>query len=282
VIAIAEDPSVWAFGPTIAGLGAALGGVGLFLSQRWIVFKPSRQLAGEPLLIGCTFENVFLRLDGGVNVHGWWIPRERSTGLILFLPGSIGNISHELTTLAFLLDTGASLFIIDYPGFGKSGGRPSERGCYLAAAAAWDFAIGKAGRRPEDIVIFGRSLGGTVAAWLAARHENCRGLVVHSGASSVPDLAADSYPFFPVRYFCYMRFNTLRYIGDCRCPVLVLHPTEDSIIPISHGNRIFREACVPKRFTSLRGDHYGSEWQRTPGLLNVLAELISGEARAWT
>src|SRR5262245_62200403 len=105
-----------------------------------MVFKPSRSLLGDPSVLGLPFEDIFLRLPNDTRVHGWWIPCEGSRKLMLCLIGSIGNISHELNTVAFLRSLGSNVLMIDYPGFGRSEGRPTENGCYLAADAAWHFA----------------------------------------------------------------------------------------------------------------------------------------------
>jgi pimeloyl-ACP methyl ester carboxylesterase len=263
--------------------GALAAGVAVWLiaQQRHMVFKPSRSLLGDPSVLGLPFDDVFLHLANDTRVHGWWIPCEGSQKLILCLIGSIGNISHELNTVAFLRSLGSNVLMIDYPGFGRSEGRPTENGCYLAADAAWEFVTREKNVAPEDVIVFGRSLGATVAAWLAARHPDCGRLVVHSGFTSVPDLAAKTYSFFPVRYFCYIRFNTLAQIRACRCPIVVMHPAEDRIIPIRHSLRILEAAPEPKRFISLQGDHYGSEWQQTPGLRVTLGELMMSEARTW-
>jgi hypothetical protein len=184
-----------------------------------------------------------------------------------------------LRTIAFLHDLGASVLIVDYPGFGRSQGRPSERGCYDAAEAAWNFATKEKGVAPENVIAFGRSTGGTVATWLAAGHPDCALLIIHSAFSSVPDVAARNYPFFPVRYFCYLRFNTLKLIRKCRSPIVILHPLGDTHIPVDHSLRILEEAPQPRQFIPLSGNHYGNEWQRTPGLRAALTELVSGEAR---
>ena len=262
------------------GIVTAAWGLWMFVRQPRIVFRPSRELLGDPSDVGLAFEDVYPRLSNGVRVHGWWIPGDDPHKVILCFPGSIGNISHELTTASFLRRSGASVLIIDYPGFGTSEGHPSETGCYRAASAAWTYAIEARGIQPSHTTVFGRSVGGTVAAWLAARHPDCARLVVHSAFTSVPDVAARAYPFFPVRYFCYIRFNTLKQIRACRCPVVVMHPTADSVIPLRHGERILEEAPEPKCFVALRGDHYGSEWQDTPGLQPVLARVIMGEGGA--
>ena len=281
-MSVASQPPVWI--PVLLYAAGALAGVAaiwLIVHQRHIVFKPSRDLLGDPSALGLPYEDVFPRLPEGARVHGWWLPCEGRRKLILCLAGSIGNISHELNTVAFLRDLGLNVLIIDYPGFGRSEGRPSENGCYLAAEAAWDFATREKHVAPEDVIVFGRSLGATVAARLAARHPDCGRLVIHSGFTSVPDVAARAYPFFPVRYFCYIRFNTLKQIRACRCPIVIMHPTADSVIPIRHSLRILKEAPEPKRFIPLRGNHYGSEWQNTPGLRPALCELMLSEARTW-
>jgi pimeloyl-ACP methyl ester carboxylesterase len=258
------------------GVLAAAIGIWLITRQGRIVFKPVRELLLDPSDLGLAFEDAFLPIGKkGVPIHGWWLPREDSRKLFLLLPGSIGNISHELKTLAFLHSLGAKVFVVDYPGFGKSEGRPTEGGCYLSAEAAWDFATRERGVRPEDVIIFGRSLGATVAARLASSHPDCGRLVLHSGFTSVPDVAARAYPFFPVRYFCYIRFNTLKQLRGCRCPIVVMHPTGDTVIPLKHSQRIFDAAPEPKSFVHLRGNHYDSGWQNTPGIRPALEELLS-------
>lgn len=266
---------VLASGAIAVASAAALFGLSLFVRQRWIVFKPARPLIGDPSDVGLEFEDVRLPIGNGTRIHGWWIPAPDSRRCFVCFTGSIGNMSHELHTLAFLRSHGANVLIVDYPGFGRSEGWATETGCYRAAAAAWDFATREKGIRAGEVILFGRSLGGTVAAWLAARHPDCGRLVIHSGFSSVPDVAAQNYPYFPVRYFCYIRFNTFRQLRKCRCPVVVMHPTADTIIPLRHGERILAAAPEPKSFIPLRGDHYGNEWQSTPGLRATFAELLA-------
>jgi pimeloyl-ACP methyl ester carboxylesterase len=265
----------------LIGGAAAVGvwGIWMFFRQPYIVFRPSREIIGDPGDLGLAFEDVHLRLPSGIRIHGWWIPGDDKGDdkrkLILCFPGSFGNISQEVMTVSFLRRLGATVFIVDYPGFGKSEGRPTERGCYAAAAAAWDYAVREKGIRPEDVILFGRSLGGAVASRLAGSHPDCAGLVIHSAFTSMPDVAARKYPFFPVRYFCYLRFNTLKYLRACRGPIVIMHPTNDTFIPMRHGMRLHENAPEPKQFIPLRGGHYGSEWQRTPDVDRALRNLIA-------
>jgi uncharacterized protein len=270
---------------SIAGAVAALGGLGfaiyglqIFLRQRLIIFRPSREMPADPASFGQGFEDVFLTVRPRARVHGWFIPRNPAGKLVLFFPGAVGNLTHELSTLAFLLSFNASVLAIDYPGFGRSEGSPGERGCYAAADAAWRHAVQQRGIPPENIILFGRCLGATVAAWLAARYE-CAGLVCHSAWTSVPDMAAAAYPVLPARYFCYLRFNTLKSIVNCRCPVLLMHSDRDRTVPSSHSVRLFERAHAPKRFLPLIGDHCGNDWEASPNLRAVFATVLNGEDR---
>ena len=270
-------------GPLLLALGAAFGlyGAAMFVLQPWIVFKPSRDMRGDPGEIGEAFEDVFLTTAAGVRIHGWWVaPAAAPTKLILYFPGSIGNLSHELSTIRYLVSFGAAVLAVDYPGFGRSQGRPSERGTYQTAEAAWNYAVISKGWRPADVVLFGRSLGVAVAARLAVRC-HCQALVCHGGFTSVPDLAAKAYPLLPARYFCFFRFNTRKSIRRSRCPVLVLHSQGDTVIPFYHGEALFDAAPEPKRLIPMVGDHYGDEWQITAELRRLLPSLLKGEQPPW-
>jgi pimeloyl-ACP methyl ester carboxylesterase len=264
----------------LIGAAYAIYGIHLFFRQRRIVFRPGRELAANPGDFGLSYEKVELTLANGTPVHGWGVFVPSATRLVIWLTGSVGNIAHDLSALAVLVPAGASVLMVDYPGFGESEGAPSERGCYATAEAAWEYARAERGFRSEDIVVFGRSLGGAVAAWLAARHD-CGGLVILGGLTSVPDIAARRYWWLPARYFCYIRFNTLKYVRKVRCPVLVLHSEADEVIPMEHGLRIYRAARAPKRFLALSGGHYGADWQAAPELAGELSQLLAGEVVPW-
>jgi len=263
----------------IGGVVFAIFGLRLFFLQSRLVFRPSRELLGTPRDWGCSFDDVVLQIHGGVTVRGWWIPGSGRSKVILYFPGSVGNISCELSTLRWLANTGAQVVTIDYPGFGQSDGRPSESGCYQAAEAVWHYAVAQRAIAPADIVVFGRSLGVAIAARVAARNL-CGGLILHSGIASVPAVAARRYLGFPVYLFCYIRFNTLKYVARCHCPTLVMHSKTDRVIPISHGERIWHAASPPKRFLPIPGDHYTNAWHAAPNLADEIASMLGLEAEA--
>ncbi len=279
---IAPAPEMSAVGAALASIGIIYGlyGAQVFVRQRNIVFHPARHFLGDPGDLGLVFEDVSLPLSGGNRIHGWWVPHPESRKLVILLPGAIGNMSQELSTIGFLRRLGSNVLTVDYPGYGSSSGPPSERGCYAAAAAAFEYAAQDRRTNPADIVLLGRSMGGAVAARLASERK-CGGLCIHSGFTSIPDVAAEKFRILPARYFCLIRFNTLKYLRQVQCPTLVLHAEGDRWIVFRHGERLYREANPPKRFLSLEGGHHGHEWQFTPGISDALSALLSGEAAQW-
>jgi fermentation-respiration switch protein FrsA (DUF1100 family) len=177
----------------------------IFLMLRWIehsqVYHPGRVMAATGAELGRPFEEVFFKASDGVELNGWFFPAATNSSrrhlAVLVCHGNAGNISHRLDTYAALLATGVNVFAFDYRGFGRSRGRPSEEGTYRDAQAAHEWLRQK-GFAGTNIIPFGGSLGGGVAAELAAR-EPVGGLVLQATFTSVPDLAAELFPWLPVR-----------------------------------------------------------------------------------
>jgi len=149
---------------------------------------------------------------------------------------------------------GYSSLIVDYRGYGQSTGSPSEEGTYRDAEAAWDWLTSRQGLAPGDIVLLGESLGGAVAAWLAAR-VSPRALVIASTFTSVPELGAQVYPFLPVRLISRFSYGTREAVKAIKAPILIAHSREDDIIPFAHGKALYEAAHEPKLFLEMRGGH---------------------------
>ncbi|MBS1171998.1 MAG: hypothetical protein H6R12_828, partial [Proteobacteria bacterium] len=138
--------------------------------------------------------------------------------------------------------------------YGASSGKPSEEGTYQDALAAWNWLTQEKRLAPERIVLFGESLGGSIAAWLAARHKPA-GLVIYASFTSVPEMAQAVYPLFPASLLVRYRYDTRAALGSVNCPVLILHSREDEIVPFRHGQALLEAAREPKRLVELRGGH---------------------------
>lgn len=253
----------------------------VFLFQARLVYFPEveRRLNATPRAAGLEFEEVSLRTADDETLHGWWVPASAARGTVLLLHGNAGNISHRLEYLTMFNRLGYAALIIDYRGYGKSSGRPSEDGTYRDAEAAWQYLIEAHGLKPRDIVLFGESLGGGVATWLALQHPP-RALALASTFTSVPDLGAQVYPWLPVRWIARIGYNNIDRIRRITAPVLIAHSRDDDIIPFSHGQALFGAANEPKQFLELRGGHNdGFIFVREEWVLELGAFLKRAEIR---
>jgi fermentation-respiration switch protein FrsA (DUF1100 family) len=238
---------------TVAAVYAAMT-LFMYFFQSHLVYFPHREIIGTPALVGLRFADEAFRTSDGVQLHGWFVPAAPAAPTMLFMHGNGGNISYLLETLVTAHRLGYNMFVFDYRGYGRSQGSPDEEGTYRDAMAAWRYLTTEKRIRAETVILQGRSLGGSVAAWLATQTTPA-GLIVESSFTSVPDIGSESYPFFPVRLLSRFRYATIDYIREVRCPVLVIHSRDDEIIPYEHGNKLFEAAKEPKAFLEISGGH---------------------------
>ena len=214
---------------------------------------PGRTLTMTPANVGMDYQDVSIETTDGVILHGWFIAG-RSSRVLLFFHGNAGNISHRLDSIRQFQDLGLSVLIIDYRGYGQSAGRTTERGIYRDADAAWRYLTEGRDILASDIIIFGRSLGASVASRLASENTPLA-LIVESSFTSIPDIAQDLYPWLPARWLSRLSHATRDYVRDVRCPILVIHSRDDEIIPFHHGEAIFASANEPRTLLTIRGTH---------------------------
>lgn len=228
----------------------------LFFSifQSNFVYFPSRGITITPADIGLQYEDVFFETTDGLKLNAWFVPAKKSRGVILFCHGNGGNISSCLDCISIFYRLGLSTFIFDYRGYGQSKGRPSEKGTYLDAEAAWQYLITEKKINQSDIIIFGMSMGGAIAAWLA-QDKAPGALIIQSAFSSIQEIGAEVYPYLPVKLVARFKYNTKEYLSNAKCPVLVIHSREDEMISFSHGQRLFETAKEPKELLEIKGTH---------------------------
>ncbi len=244
---------ITALGYIGAGYGMLL--VGVFLFQAKLVYFPVAEVRATPAHAGLPFEEVWISSGNGeARLHGWYVPAASAHPTVLFLHGNGGNIAHRLDSLRIFHQLGLNTLIFDYRGYGRSSGAPSEHGTYVDAQSAWGYLTGVRGIPADRIVIFGRSLGGAVGVWLAER-TSARALIIESGFTSIPDLAAHHYPFLPSRWLARYSYDSVARLPNVRIPTFVVHSRNDEIIPFEHGQRLFAAAVEPKQFLEIRGDH---------------------------
>jgi len=257
-------------------------GVMLYLFQGSMVFLanlPGRALDATPQDIGLDYEDVHIDTTDGERLHGWFVPAADARGTLLFFHGNAGNISHRLESIMIFNRLGLDLLIVDYRGYGQSTGKPGEQGTYRDAHAARDYLVRERGVLPGKIVVFGRSLGGAVGAWLTAQlatDEQPAAIIIESSFSSGADMARRLYPVYPSRLLTRLKYPVVDYATRLRCPVLVVHSRDDEIIPFAMGRAIYAAAQEPKAFLELRGDHNSGFWISRADYAAGLAEFLDG------
>ena len=197
-------------------------------------------------------EDVELVSADGTKLHAWWVPPTNpAAGALLYAHGNGGNLSYTGKTVAGLSKaTGAGVLAFEYPGYGKSEGKVSERGCYAAGDAAYAWLTEKF--PANRVVIVGESLGGGVAVDLAARHDH-RALVLLCTFTTLPAAAKALFPFLPTHTFMRNRFDSLSKIKQCPRPLFMAHGTADRTVPYWQGEQLFAAANEPKEFLRLDG-----------------------------
>ncbi|MCD4825650.1 MAG: alpha/beta hydrolase [Phycisphaerae bacterium] len=228
--------------------------------QSRIMYHPTRELEDTPGDLSLEYQDVWLETSDGPKIHGWWVPADRNRGTVLFFHGNAGNISHRLATIAIFHSLGMNVLIIDYRGYGRSEGKPTEDGTYRDAEAAWAYLVNERKIPPEKIVVFGRSLGGALAVYIASQNHDQpqnspAGLIAESSFTSAPDMAASMIPLLPIRWLVRFKYNSLERIPNVRCPVLIVHSQDDDLVPYKFGQSLYAAAGEPKKLVTLEGGH---------------------------
>ncbi len=269
---------LWIILATAAGLYVIVCAV-LYVVQSRMIYFPSRTISVTPQDAGLAYESVDLTAEDGVGIHGWFIPAESAQATLLFCHGNGGNISHRLESIRQFHRLGLSVFIFDYHGYGLSGGRPGEKETYMDAQAAWDYLTGTRGISADSVIVFGRSLGGAVAVWLARQFQP-KALIVESSFTSVPDVAAHYYPFFPVKLLARFHYDSKERIRRIHIPLLIIHSPDDDIIPYEFGARLFEIANEPKQFLRIHGSHNDGFLISDSTYLAGLEEFLSNSLKS--
>jgi len=251
----------------------------IYFAQDKMLFYPTSDVAVTPEDVHLNYEEVFLKAGTKDSICVWFFPKDVNYlkyKTILFADGNAGNMSYRVETYLFLLGIGANVLSFDYRGYWKSSGKPSEQATYEDVRACYDWLVDVKGVKPENIILFGRSLGGAVTIDLATKVK-CGGLMVESSFTSAPNMAAHVFPFFPVRLLSKYQYDSIDKIDKVNCPVLVTHSAEDDIVPFSMGQMLFDQAREPKNFLALKGGHNQRLYYQDPAYREAVSKIILGK-----
>ena len=252
----------------------------LYFLQERLVFlphMPGRTLDATPETIGLEYEDAWIETEDGERLHGWFVPTRQARGTVLFFHGNAGNISHRMESIHIFNRLALNVLIVDYRGYGQSSGEVNEEGTYLDAQAAWNYLVEQSGIAADRTVIFGRSLGGAVGAWLASQPGvEPAGVIVESSFSSGVDMGKRLYPVLPVRLITRIDYPVKDYVTRISSPLMVVHSRDDEIIPFDMGKAIFDAANEPKTFFEMGGDHNAGFWISRERYVPAMNDFMTG------
>ena len=266
-----------------------LGG-GYFALRTYVeqfAFNPSAMLTKTPHDVDLPFDNVVVTTSDGVNIHGWLIPQHpggdpsptnSSSPTLLLLHGGSGNMSDCLEKIRLFHDIGLDVFIIDYRGYGKSGGAPSENGLTEDALAAHSYLVNQRGVKSEQLYIYGEDLGAAVAIALATKAD-AAGLITEGASASVIEKIEQSWPLIPWQYLVRDKFDSLSKIGDVHIPVLLIHSADDDLVPFGDSQRLFALAHQPRELVEIHGSHKDAFVNSFDAYYDAISRLVRGQPR---
>ena len=228
--------------------------------DKHFIFFPDRAITTTPAQAGIPFENLYLTTKDHLKINAWFVPHPQAQMALVWFHGNGGNLSDRVDQItAFHAALPVHLLIIDYRGYGKSDGEPSEEGTYLDADAAYDYLLTQF--NPEKLVVYGQSLGAAVATEFALRHGNVAGLILEAPFLSIKEMAKVHYGWLPVGGLITTHYDNISKIGKVRMPILILHGDQDETVPYQHGQRLFAAANEPKRLYTIQNGHHNDLYE---------------------
>ena len=237
----------------LAGYVMALGLIRAFESR--LVFFPNYpdRLSGDWNAKFLPKQDTWIKSADGIKLHAWWIPKENASHTFLAFHGNAGSTADRAEIYKFFGDVPANVFAVEYRGYGKSDGVPSESGLYLDAEAGFDYLVTTKRIPQKKIISFGQSLGTAIAAHLAARRE-VGGVVLEAPFPLASAVVRQKLWFFPgLSLLVISQFDTESELQQIKAPIMIVHCKEDPVIPSKLGKEVYDKAREPKALVVIDG-----------------------------
>ena len=242
---------------TLIAIYLALAGF-LYVSQKRLTYHPDTKRVAPPALGLIGVREITLNPPGGDKVLAWYGKAKPGQPTLLYFHGNGGSLATRAERIGKYLALGRGLFMMSYRGYSGSTGEPSEAANVADAKLAYDTLIAE-GVGPQDIIIYGESIGSGVAVQVAAE-KAAAGLVLDAPYTRLVDVAAERYPWLPVRLMMRDQYDSARYLPSLKLPLLVIHGDQDQTVPAAMGRKVFELAGGPKEIAIIKGaghnDHH--------------------------
>lgn len=248
-----------------------------YFGQRRLMYFPDRART-EPSQVGLSnVEERVLNTPDGAKVIAWYGKAKPDQPTILYFHGNGGSLAARAERIRRFMADGWGVYMLTYRGYGGSTGTPSEIANVADARLAYG-ALALEGVAPTSIILYGESLGSCIAARIATERP-AGGLILDAPYTSIVQIAANSYPYLPVRYLLTDRYETDKVIPQVHIPLLVLHGERDGVIPIAMGRQLFALANDPKRFAAFPNGGHSDLYINNNNALDVVKDWIAGLKR---
>ncbi len=215
----------------------------VLLQRRLIYFPETRHITPDSVGLTDVSERV-LKTPGGKRVLAWYGAAKPGNPTLLYFHGNSGSFAMRDDRIAQYMSKGYGVYMMTYRSYGGSTGTPTESNNVADARLAYE-SLKKEGVEARDIIIYGESLGTGVAVQLASKVP-AGGVILDAPYTSLVEIAEEVYPYLPARWFMTDRYETIKYIGKVKQPLLILHGEEDEIVPVEMGRKLFEAANEPK------------------------------------
>jgi uncharacterized protein len=261
-------------------------GLLLYFQQTRMIFFPAKQIETTPAAFGTRFEEVWIPVgQRGERLHGWWIPAAQSSPdqpVLLYLHGNAVNIGANAEHANRFHTIGMAVLIIDYRGYGQSdGGFPNEQQVYEDAEASWRYLTQTRQIPPQQIFIYGHSLGGAIGIELASRHPNAAGLIVQGSFTSIRQMVDYQMPrrIFPTDLILNQHFDSIRKVPSLQMPLLYIHGLNDDKVPASMSQALYAASPEPKQIYLVpTAGHNDVAQIAGPDYLQVVQQFVRQQA----
>ena len=219
-----------------------------------LIYYPTRYPDGNWQTEGrgpCTTEDVYFTASDGTKTHGWFLKNTSSDKVLVYYHGNAGSIADRFEWGCQLTQAGVSVLMVEYRGYGRSEGKPGEKAFYSDSEAVWSWLTGDAGYQSNQIILYGKSLGGAVATDLAMRHSP-GALILQSTFTSIPDMAKKLIPGVP-GFLVPTKMKSIEKVPMLQCPILVVHSRNDEIVPFEMGQALSQGAKNLYGFMQFQG-----------------------------
>ncbi len=236
----------------------AFAAVAAFIAQRKLMYFPDSMRVAPSSFALAGVEERLIKTPDGERLIAWYGRAAPGRPTLLYFHGNAGNLANRSERVRKYLARGLGVFMLSYRGYSGSTGQPTEYRNVADAKLAYE-ALLQDGVAAADIILYGELLGSGVAVQLAAE-KPVAGVVLDAPYTSIVDVAVGAYPFFPVRWFLFDRYETLRFLPDVHAPLLVVHGEADEVIPVAMGRAVYAAANGPKEIVTFPGaghsDHH--------------------------